>query len=261
MNRRIPGIALAAAFALAMGGCATRTPVSGQFPAITPRAAQGGGDVGRTVRWGGVLIDTSPEAGRTCFRVMGLPLAADGRPETGSAQTETGRFIACSHGFYDPVLYAAGRKITFVGTVAGVEEEAVGGYHYRYPKLAASVVYLWPRPSPAPATPAYYGMYYGWGPWGWPSAWGPDWWWWSPWGLTPPPPYVRPLPQPLPPPLRKPPPGGGAHEPLPRARPPAMHSPERPAEPVPRQPEIPPAAGKPPRPKLPPPPKTKPPLA
>lgn len=181
MNRALIGSCGLVALAVGLGGCASRTPVSGSFPSITPKQAQGNQYTGRTVRWGGVLIKTKPQAGSTCFHVMGLPLDSDGRPRYGAAKTNTGRFIACAKGFYDPVLYAAGRKATFIGTVSGVKAEAVGGYQYPYPRLRARVVYLWPKVSLQRREP-YVGPYI-WGPW---SPWGPQW-WWSTYGYWPPP--------------------------------------------------------------------------
>ncbi|MCK9188539.1 Slp family lipoprotein [Acidithiobacillus sp.] len=165
--------------AIVLGGCETVTPVSGQFPPITPHQAQAGAEGGKLVRWGGTLIQAQPKAQETCFTVMALPLRQDGRPYLGQKRFDEGRFIACAPGFYDPVLYAAGREITFVGTVTGVHVEKIGGYEYPYPNLQASTVYLWPVEEPEPTTSTVFinGGWYGgpWGPWGW---WGgPGWGW------------------------------------------------------------------------------------
>ena len=165
--------------AIVLGGCATVTPVSGQFPPITPRQAQTGAENGKLVRWGGILIQAQPKAQETCFTVMALPLHQDGRPYLGRKKSDEGRFIACAPGFYDPALYAAGRELTFVGTVAGVQMEKIGGYEYPYPRLRAGTVYLWPLEVREPATSTVFinGGWGGgpWGPWGW---WGgPGWGW------------------------------------------------------------------------------------
>ena len=67
-------------------------------------------------------------------------------------------------GFYDPALFEPKREVTFTGRIEGYEERKVDGYVYRFPRMAADVVYLWPvrervrvvtRPSP----------------WAWPWAW------------------------------------------------------------------------------------------
>lgn len=158
---------------IVLAGCITKTPVSGNFPKILPRQAQTGIYDGRTVRWGGVLIKTLPKARRTCFRVLGLPLASNGRPQIDTAHRGAGRFIACARGFYDPFLYAPGRAITFIGTVSHVQREKIGSYRYPYLILNAHTVYLWPKHPIRPRRSTYYYIYASpfWGFWG--PYWGP----------------------------------------------------------------------------------------
>lgn len=223
------GFACLAAGAIVLGGCATHTPVSGTFPPITPRAAQAGHDKGTVVRWGGILLKTLPGSKRTCFRVLGLPLADNGRPRRDTGTRETGRFLACAAGFYDPALYATHKKITFIGTIQGVRTEAVGGYRYPYPVLDASTVYLWP-PVERTRNVHYYPDYY-WGPWG-PWWGGPGWWggvwgygYWPPYyGHHPRSPHVKPVPPP--PPVRTP--HRPLHKPIMSPRPPTQIKQARP---------------------------------
>ena len=83
-------------------------------------------------------------------------------------------------------MYAAGRRISVIGTVTGVEERKVGELPYRYPVIAVERIRLWPQEV------AEYGAYYPY-PWGaWPygpyyydpyyfgprSRFGPYGWWW-----------------------------------------------------------------------------------
>lgn len=207
MHRTLFGLACFSAAAIMLGGCATQTPVSGKFPAITPRAAQSGQDNGTIVRWGGILIKTIPESKRTCFRVLGLPLADNGHPQRGTGTRDTGRFLACAADFYDPVLYAAHKEITFIGTIQGVRTQAIGKYEYPYPVLDARTVYLWPRIERVRTVVPYYSPYY-WRPWG--PWWGGPGWWGGAWGygFWPPaydhhvphrhrPPHTKPAPPPL----------------------------------------------------------------
>ncbi|MEL5848866.1 MAG: Slp family lipoprotein [Candidatus Igneacidithiobacillus chanchocoensis] len=167
---------------LALSACATMSPIPGDFPPITPHQAQTGAENGKLVRWGGELIQTEPEADQTCFTMLGFPLDRDGRPRLGRQSADAGRFIACAPGFYDPTLYAAGREMTFVGTITGVVKKKVGGYGYPYPRISASRVYLWPLPEPEPRMNTVV-LNGGWG-WGWPGyigPWGPRWGWGYPW--------------------------------------------------------------------------------
>ena len=161
MKPRLVGIA---AISLVLGACATQPkPLQGEFTGLTPHDAVIGSHIGTQVRWGGRIIRTEPRPDRTCFEVISTRLDAEGRPVWASDDT-WGRFIACRTGFYDPALFEPKREVTFTGRIEGYEERKVDGYVYRFPRMAADVVYLWPvrervrvvtRPSP----------------WGWPWAW------------------------------------------------------------------------------------------
>ena len=56
-----------------------------------------------------------------------------------------GRFIACRTGFYDPALFEPNREVTFTGRIEGYEKRKVEGYVYDFPRVAADVIYLWPK--------------------------------------------------------------------------------------------------------------------
>lgn len=233
---------------ISLGGCAS-TPgaLRGHYTAVSPRQAQSGRYLGDTVRWGGIIVGTTPEAHQTCFRVVATPLRDNGEPRVLSQSTLDGRFLACAEGFYDPKLYAESRRITLVGTIDGLQHEKIGGYDYPYPRLQARVVYLWPREPLRAETNTYY-PYGWWGPYG---AW--PWWGFPGWGAPlpyyrypdpddrhhdhrhhkPPPPPVEPAPDPIRPAgrpllqLPKPPMQQPSHRP--RPEPPAPTNPPPPA--------------------------------
>src|SRR4029450_6644749 len=130
-------------------------------------------------RWGGAIIACHPGETETCVDVVGLPLDSRARPVWTDATL--GRFRACAPGFYDPEVYAEGRSVTVVGTVAETERVEVDKYELEVPRVAAEVLYIWPD---RPAYPYYAYPYWGWGwgpGWGW--GWGPGWGWgWPYWG-------------------------------------------------------------------------------
>ena len=113
------------------------------FVDVTPQQAQGGGHEGDRVRWGGVIIEATPKASRTCFEIMGLGL--DKQAEPLDSDTSLGRFIACADGFFEPALYTKGRYVTFTGVIDGIEKQKVGEYEYGFPRINANSVYLWPK--------------------------------------------------------------------------------------------------------------------
>ena len=132
---------IAAVFALT--GCVSiPTPLQGQFSALEPDAATQRDATGATVRWGGTLARTDPQAGQTCFEIVGRPLGSTARPLANDRAQ--GRFIACRQGFYEPQVFAPGRSVTVVGHITGYETRPVGDYPYRQPRVAADAIYLWP---------------------------------------------------------------------------------------------------------------------
>ena len=161
MTHRLAATSLALAL---LAGCASQPkPLQGAFDPLNAHDAVVGDHTGANVRWGGRIIRTEPRPDRTCFEIISTRLDAEGRPVWASDDT-WGRFIACRTGFYDPALFEPKREVTFTGRIEGYEERKVDGYVYRFPRMAADVVYLWPvrervrvvtRPSP----------------WGWPWAW------------------------------------------------------------------------------------------
>jgi outer membrane lipoprotein len=157
MNVRFFAVACVASLVLA--GCASQPrPLQGEFNPITPREAAEQDSTGAVVRWGGRIVQVEPKENRTCFEMISTRLTANGRPYWAEDDTG-GRFIACRAGFYDPAIFEKNREVSFTGRIDGYENRRIGGYDYRFPHVAADVVYLWPirervnvvtRPAPWP---------------------------------------------------------------------------------------------------------------
>jgi outer membrane lipoprotein len=141
---RIASLVLPASILLLATGCAmVPRPLQGEYATFPPATAAERGTAGDHVRWGGQLVAVHNEPAQTCFEIVGKALAADGRPV--ARDRSEGRFIACRAGFYDPAVFTAGRDVTLTGTVTGFEARRIGDYDYRYPRVAADVIYLWPE--------------------------------------------------------------------------------------------------------------------
>jgi len=97
---------------------------------------------GKTVQWGGVILNTANAKDSTRIEVLAYPLDADERPQTDS--TPLGRFILERSGFLEPASYAEGRQLTVVGTVTGTRIGQVGDSDYTYPVITARQLHLWP---------------------------------------------------------------------------------------------------------------------
>lgn len=141
MNVRLAVLAASAAL---LAACASvPQPLQGEFNPITPRDAAAVDSTGTPVRWGGRIVAVEPQANRTCFEMISTYLGSTARPYWGSDDTG-GRFIACRTGFYDPAVFEKNREVTFSGRIVGYENRRIGGYDYRFPRVEADVVYLWP---------------------------------------------------------------------------------------------------------------------
>ena len=133
---------------LLLAACASQPkPLQGAYSEITPHAAMQSEGTGMQVRWGGRIVQVEPRADETCFEMISTRLTATGRPYWASDDTN-GRFIACRAGFYDPAVFEINREVTFTGGISGYETRRIGEYDYRFPRLAADVVYLWPKRDP-----------------------------------------------------------------------------------------------------------------
>ena len=142
-----------------LAACASQPePLQGTFNEITPEQAVSADVTGSVVRWGGRIVAVEPQTNRTCFDMISTRLSADGRPYWATDDVG-GRFIACRTGFYDPALFEKNREVTFTGRVDGYENRRIGEYDYRFPRVEADVIYLWPvrervvattRPAPWP---------------------------------------------------------------------------------------------------------------
>ncbi len=162
------------ALAVAASGCATvPQPLQGNFAAVDPGSATRQDATGQNVRWGGTIavVETGPD--QTCFQLVARPLNDETRPILGADRSD-GRFIACRQGFYEPQVFTAGRSLTVTGHVVGYETRRVGEYDYRQPRVAADVIYLWPKVQHARVAYGYDPFFPP--PYPWPGPW-----WWRGW--------------------------------------------------------------------------------
>ena len=106
---------------------------------------------GKTVLFGGDIIEAQNLQGRTLVIVLQRPLGRRGEPAAGDVSE--GRFILRNPEFLDPAIYSPGRKITVAGTVVGKEMRPLGEIEYTYPVIEKRELYLWPEEEAAPAEP------------------------------------------------------------------------------------------------------------
>jgi outer membrane lipoprotein len=155
---------------LALSACTTiPEQIQGSYPEISPARVEPG-VFGSSARWGGVILNSKNKDSGTCFEVLSRELDKYLRPELQDATL--GRFIACTKGFNDPVIFTKGREITVTGRIQGIEVQKVGDFDYRYPVLEVEDLVLWEKRKVVMRyrgfnDPFYgYGGYWGGGYWG-----------------------------------------------------------------------------------------------
>jgi len=100
-------------------------------------------DLETVVRWGGVVLETRPEADFTCFEILSKQLEKSMRPKT--SDQAGGRYIACKPGFYDPEIFEEGREVTLTGKIIHMDVRKVGEYDYQFPVVDIAFMSLWPE--------------------------------------------------------------------------------------------------------------------
>jgi len=105
------------------------------------------GAIGKTVLWGGTLIEVVPHGEGTRLEILQKPLGYRDRP-VGTDESEGRFFVERPSLFLDPAVYEKGREVTIVGEITEERKEMIGELEYRYPVVLASYVHLWKkRPS------------------------------------------------------------------------------------------------------------------
>ena len=124
----------------------------GEYTPLIPKEASEE-NLETPVRWGGVVLETRPEANFTCFEILSKRLETSMRPKV--ADQSGGRFIACKPGFYDPEVFEKGREVTVTGKIIHMDVRKVGEYDYHFPVVDIEFISLWPERR----DPPYYDFY------------------------------------------------------------------------------------------------------
>lgn len=97
---------------------------------------------GKTVIWGGKIIQSQILASGTELMVLQLELDSADRPQ--DDEQSKGRFLVHSDQFLDPALYPQGTLITVVGPLRETQERLIGQMTYRYPVITVLEIKKWP---------------------------------------------------------------------------------------------------------------------
>lgn len=98
---------------------------------------------GRTVQWGGLVVEVTNNKDETHLEILSYPLRSDGDPD--EYKSPTGRFLVKYPEFLEPLDYAPGRYITVVGTIESLAAEKIGESIRKLPVLKGDQIHLWPK--------------------------------------------------------------------------------------------------------------------
>lgn len=137
-----------------LAGCAT-TPdfdTTGVDRSLTPRSVVAEPEVsrGKTVLWGGTILNTSNLENMTHIEVLAYPLDSSQRPLL--EEQPLGRFMVEHEGFLEPATFAQGRLITVLGNIGETQSGKVGKSSYIYPVVIARQQHLWSLRDPRSRT-------------------------------------------------------------------------------------------------------------
>jgi outer membrane lipoprotein len=110
---------------------------------LTPANVQSQYDAsqGKTVLWGGVILDFSNFRETSQIEVLAYPLNSAERPQLD--KNPLGRFILLHEGFLEPTVYLQGKLLSASGTIAPSQQGRIGESEYVYPVLNAQKIKLW----------------------------------------------------------------------------------------------------------------------
>ena len=125
-----------------MSGC-TSIPeqLKGDYPSLRPKDTNEQ-NLGTQVRWAGIILETRPEEGHTCFEILSRDLEKSMRPR--NIDQSDGRFVACKRGFYDPEVFKKKREVTLTGKLIHIDIRKIGDFDYHFPVVDIDFMTLWP---------------------------------------------------------------------------------------------------------------------
>lgn len=103
--------------------------------------AHDAGGEGKTVLWGGIILDFKNLENSSQIEVLAYPLNRSHRPL--QDKQPIGRFILLHPGFLEPTVYVQGNLLSAVGKIGQSQKGTIGESEYVYPVLNAEQVRLW----------------------------------------------------------------------------------------------------------------------
>jgi outer membrane lipoprotein len=150
----------AAGLVLALSACATapRFDTTAIDQSISPQQAVLENHLlrGKSVLWGGVVINAVNLERQTQFEILAYPLSSSHKPLID--KTPVQRFLSRYAGYLETSEYAPGRLLTVSGELQENSVGKIGESDYVYPVVEVGQLHLWPKAVPASSTQFHFGV-------------------------------------------------------------------------------------------------------
>jgi len=125
---------------------------------LTPQSviAESDSSHGKTILWGGTILDTRNLKESTRFEILAYPLDKSHRPLLD--KKPLGRFIVQHDGYLEPSTYAPGRLLTALGKISTTQSGKVGESEYTYAVITYTRLHLWSLDSARNKTSFHFGV-------------------------------------------------------------------------------------------------------
>jgi len=97
--------------------------------------------MGKSVLWGGTILDTRNLKEATQIEVLAYPLNSSHRPELD--KQPLGRFVLIYPGYLESKIYIQGKQLSALGKVIKTRQAKIGESTYTYPTISANKIHLW----------------------------------------------------------------------------------------------------------------------
>lgn len=131
---------------LLVSACATKPfDASAVSTSVTPQQVinQPQQNSGKTVLWGGTILDTRNLTEYTQLEILAYPLDSHQRPV--KDREPLGRFYIRHKGYLEPQTYTQGREVSVLGIISKLEQGKIGESSYSYPVIQSRQLHLWEK--------------------------------------------------------------------------------------------------------------------
>ncbi len=112
--------------------------------------------MGKTILWGGTIIETKNQTNATVIEVLAYPLNRFYRPQL--EQDTLGRFLIRHKGYLEATHYTPGRLVTVKGVIREIQTGKIGNSSYQFPVVEDEQLHLWKKQQSSSSGSFHFGI-------------------------------------------------------------------------------------------------------